>query len=187
MEYGQRKTQDVMLRLYRKGKVNRSRGEDCFYYYLNDKPPGMVKHLLATNWVRLWTQKQYAGWEKFHSWNYEQDYKILRCDGFAAVKNNMTGKFRFMFVEMDRVTNNFDKVEKYNRLFEQQEKTLTDRWWFPLTDVLPSIQIVTLSTERKDFIQGQIEALNKNNLVFNVKLLDSIQKEVMKCCISSEG
>lgn len=183
MKYGKRKSQDVLLRLHRRGKLNRSRGDDCYYYYLTGKPPGMIKHLLATNWVRLWFQQQCPSWERLHSWVYEQDYKILRADGFAAVKNVMTGKYRFTFVEMDRATNSFNKVQIYNKLFDHQDKHLLHWWWFALTEVFPTILIVTTSPTSKNAIQGQIEALNKNKLVITVELLDNIQKEVMeKCC-----
>jgi len=181
MEYGQRKAQEVLLRLYRRGKLNRGRGEDCFYYYVTDKAPGMIKHLIATNWVRLWHLKKIASWERLHSWSYEQDYKILRCDGFASIKNNMTGKFRFAFIEMDRNTNAFDKIEKYNKLFDQQDK-LSGRWWFALTDTFPAVVIVTVHPNRKNLIAGQVEASNKNNLNFIVKYLDDIKGEVIKGC-----
>lgn len=184
MAYGQRKSQERLLKLYRQGKLNRARGEDCYCYYLNDKPPGMVKHLLATNWVRLWFLQQCASWEILQSWTYEQDYRILRADGFASIKNNMTGKFRFAFVEMDRATNSFNKAVLYNKLFGQQDKHLLGKWWFALTDVFPTILIVTTTNTRKNAIQGQIESQNKNNLVFTVKLLDDIQKEVMEKCFS---
>lgn len=180
MKYGKRKAQEVLLRLYQSGKLNRGRGEDCYYYYISDKAPGMVKHLIATNWVRLWHQKKIASWESLQSWSYEQDYKILRCDGFASIKNNMTGKFRFVFVEMDRGTNAFDKIEKYNKLFEQQDKYLAGRWWLKLTDTFPTVQIVTVHPARKNLIAGQIERANINGLNFTVKYLDSIKKEVME-------
>jgi hypothetical protein len=155
--------------------------EDCYCYYINEKP-GMIKHLIATNWVRLWHLKKIASWEKLHLWSYEQDYKILRCDGFAAIKNTMSGKFRFAFIEMDRGTNTFDKVTKYNKLFDQQD-SLKGRWWFALTDVFPAVVIVTVHPNRKKLIQEQIEASNKNNLNFIVKYLDDIKKEVMECSL----
>jgi hypothetical protein len=179
IEYGQRKAQERLLKLHRAGKLNRSRGEDCFFYFSTEKPPGMVKHLIATNWVRLWYQKNLASWEHLHSWSYELDYRILRCDGFVCIKNNMTGKFKFCFIEMDRGTNAFNKIELYNKLFDQQDKYLVNRWWFALTDVFPTVNIITTHPARKDLIAGQIEANNKNLLTFTINTLKSIKGEAV--------
>jgi len=178
-QYGKRKAQEVLLKLYKANKVHRGRGEDAYYYYLTDRPPGMIKHLIATNWVRIWLQHNLPSWEKLHSWNYEQDYKVLRSDGFAAIKNTMTGKFRFIFIEMDRGTNTFNKIELYNRLFDQQDKYLANRWWFALTEVFPVVEVVTVHPGRKSLISGQIEGANINGLQFNIRSLENIKKEVI--------
>ena len=138
----------------------------------------MIKHLLAVNWVRIWAKHCIPAWESLHSWNYELDYKILRCDGFMAFKNNMTGSFRFMFLELDRGTNEFDKVIKYNKLYES-DKYIND-WWVKLTDHFPPILIVTVDDNRKKAIQGIVEGQNINGLEFRVKLLDEIKREVIK-------
>jgi hypothetical protein len=180
MRYGQRKAQERLLDLYRKEKLKRKMTEGTYCYYLNTK--GMLKHLLGVNWVRLWSQQQCASWETLQSWSYEQDYKILRADGFTSVKNTITGKFRFTFVEMDRGTNKFDKIELYNKLYEQEK--YSHWWWVPLARGFPTVQIVTLTPTRKRFIQEQIGAGNKNGLEFKVKLLDDVRREVMEKCFS---
>ena len=181
MAYGKRKTQERLLSLYRAERLQRGRqGDKPYYYYLGDKP-GMVKHQLAVNWVRLWLQTSLPSWEKIHSWSYEQDYKTLRCDSFVSIKNTMTGKFRFMFIELDRGTNAFDKIEKYNKLYESGKYDTW--WWVKLTERFPAIQVVTVSPARYRLIQGKIEAENKSGLEFKVSLLDEIREEVMqKCC-----
>lgn len=181
MRYGQRKAQEVLLRLYRNKRLQRSMVEGVYCYYLDKQ--GMVKHLLGVNWVRLWMMQSVPSWEKFHSWNYEQDYKVLRCDGFAVTKNNATGKFKFTFVEMDRGTNAFDKIKKYNKLYEE-EKHYSGSWWVSLTERFPTILIVTVSPERKRLIQSLVEAENVNGLEFKVELLDDMRKEVMDKCYS---
>jgi hypothetical protein len=177
-QQGQRKAQERLLALHRQGKLNRKKVNDIYAYYL-DKQPGMIKHLIDTNWVRLWLKQTLSSWEKLQSWTYENDYKILRCDGFAAIKNNMTGKFRFLFIEMDRGTNDFDKIEKYNKLFESEK--LNKAWWFDLTERFPPVQVVTLYPDRKKLIQRKIEAHNSNGLEFRIILLDEVRREVMKC------
>lgn len=182
MQYGRRKAQERLLKLHRAGKLNRGRSGESPYYYYIDKKPGMTKHLLATNWVRIWLPTTLPSWEKIHSWNYEQDYKVLRCDGFAAIKNTMTNKFRFMFIEMDRGTNAFDKVQKYNRLYKTDK--YSNWWWVSLTERFPVIRVVTVHPDRKSLIQSEIEAQNHAGLEFNVKLLDDIRKEVMAKCYS---
>lgn len=182
---GKRKSQEVMLRLFKKKKLNRCRvGESDYIYFLGDKP-GMIKHLVAVNWIRICLQSTLPSWEKLHSWSYEQDYKILRADGFAAIKNGMTGKFRFLFIEMDRGTNAFDKSKKYNALYEKNN--YTGRWWVPLTERFPPILVVTVSEARKSLAQDEIEAHNSAGLEFQVRMLDEIREEVMKRCLDTHG
>lgn len=180
--YGQRKAQERLLTLHRAGKLSRKKIDDIYAYYLG-KQPGMLKHLISTNWVRIWLQQSLPNWENIHSWSYEQDYKILRCDSFTTIKNAMTGKFRFMFIETDRGTNEFDKVERYNKLYESEK--LNKAWWFPLTERFPPIQVVTVDPTRKKLIQGKIEGQNYNGLEFRVILLNEVRREAMKCLNSS--
>ena len=177
--YGLRKAQDILLTLHRAGKLQRKMVEGTYCYFLDKK--GLLKHTVGVNWSRLWYEQNLAGWEKLHSWSYEQDYKVLRCDGFVAVKNNMTGTFRFMFLEMDRGTNAFDKVQKYNKLYIEEK--YESWWWAKLTARFPPVQVVTLTPGRKDLIQSEIERANENGLEFKIVLLDDIRKEVMdRCC-----
>ena len=122
---------------------------------------------------------------KLHSWSYEQDYKILRTDGFIAIKNTMSGKFRFMFLEMDRGTNAFNKVDLYNKLYEKEK--YAHWWWVPLSERFPVVQIVTVSDSRKRLIQSEIDAKNSAGLEFKVRLLDDVRKEVMNRCLGLCG
>lgn len=185
MIYGQRKAQERLLKLTRQGKLNRSRaGEDPYIYYSGDRP-GMLDHLIGINWIRIWLQQNLSSWETLHSWSYEQDYKVLRADGFAAVKNSATGKFKFTFVEMDRGTNKFNKAELYNKLFAKN--SYTSWWWVPLTQRFPPVLIVTVSESRNRIVQSELEAHNSCGLEFQIKLLDEIKKEVMDKCLPSHG
>ncbi|HWP98696.1 MAG TPA: hypothetical protein VN426_17770 [Syntrophomonadaceae bacterium] len=182
---GKRKSQEVMLRLFNNKKLNRCRvGESDYIYYLGDKP-GMIKHLVDLNWIRMWLPFTLPSWEIMHSWSYEQDYKILRGDGFAAIKNGMTGKFRFVFIEMDRGTNAFDKAAKYNKLNESSGYSRW--WWVPLTERFPPILVVTVSEARKRLALAEIEDHNSSGLEFEVKMLDEIREEVMKKCLVTRG
>lgn len=178
MAYGQRKAQERLLKLHRAEKLQRGRHSDGPYFYYSIDRPGMIKHQIAANWVRIWLQNTLSSWEKLHSWNYEQDYKVLRADAFAAIKNTMSGKFRFMFLELDRGTNAFNKVELYNRLYDQDK--YSSWWWVPLADRFPTVLVVTVSESRKRLIQSEIEAKNISGLEFKVVLLEDIRKEVMQ-------
>lgn len=177
IEYGQRKAQERLLKLYRNGKLQRKKIDDIYTYYF-DKHPGMIKHLIGTNWIRIWASKSLSSWEKLHSWNYEQDYGILRCDAFMAIKNTVKESYNFTFIEMDRGTNAFDKAKKYNKLYESDK--YTHWWWVRLTGRFPSILVVTLSEARKRLIQDEIEGCNSNGIEFQIKLLDEIKGEAVK-------
>lgn len=181
MQYGKRKSQERLLKLHRAGKLSRTRtGDNPYIYYLDDKP-GMLQHLIDVNWFRIWLQTILPSWDRVHSWQYEQDYKILRADGFAAIKNGMSGSFRFLFLEMDRGTNQFDKIERYNKLYSTSK--YSSAWWVRLTERFPVIQVVTLTEGRKRLIQSKLEAENICNLEFKVRLLDDLKKEVVESCL----
>jgi hypothetical protein len=179
MAYGQRKAQDRLLYLHRTGKLQRKMVAGSYCYYLD--PKGLLKHRIGVNWIRLWTEQRLPDWEKIHSWSYEQDYKTLRCDGFAAVKNKLTGTFRFSFIEMDRGTNAFDKVMKYNKLYIEEK--YTSWWWVKLATRFPPVEVVTVTPTRKQSIQSEIERANEHGIEFKVVLLDDIRKEVMNRCL----
>jgi len=173
--YGLRKAQERLLKLHRRGKLTRWHGEEGYSYSLEKKNASSA-HFEALNWVRIWLENNCKSWEHFHSWQYEQDYKILRADGFAAIKNNVTGKFNFYFVEMDCSPKNaFDKVPKYCRLFE--EERYKNSWWVELTDKFPKVLIVTNC--RKEKILRHVAEENKSNLRFEVRSLEEIRKECL--------
>lgn len=176
IKHGKRKAQERLLKLYRNGKVLRTKTAYSPYYYYLDEKPGMIEHRLAVNWVRIWLQQRLKSWEKMYYWGYEQDYKILRADGFVAIKNTVTGKFSFYFIELDRCTNEFDKVEKYNRLFSEHK--YIGQWWADLTDVFPPVLIVTTTHKRASLIESKINEQNTEGLRFSVLLLDQIKSEV---------
>ena len=180
IQYGQRKAQDRLLALYRSGKLNRKMVEGTYCYFLDNK--GLLKHTVGVNWSRLWMEQNLPDWEKIHSWSYEQDYKILRCDSFVAIKNTITGKFRFMFVEMDRGTNAFDKVAKYNKLYKDEK--YASWWWVKLTERFPAVQVVTIHPTRQKLIESEIERANECGLEFKIVMLDDIRGEVMSKCNS---
>jgi hypothetical protein len=173
--YGLRKAQERLLRLHERGKLERWSGEEGYSYSL-DKKNASSAHFEALNWVRVWLEKQGKIKGRFHSWQYEQDYGILRTDGFAAIKNNWTNEFEFCFVEMDcSPSNAFDKVPKYCRLFD--EERYKDRWWVDLTEKFPKVLIVT--TRRKERILQHVAEENKSGLRFEVRTLEEIRKECL--------
>lgn len=178
IQYGQRKAQERLLKLYKRERLQRWPGEVPYCYYL--KKPGQLQHKIGLNWIRIWLEKECRSWEKMHAWKYELDHGVLRADGFVAVKNPITKKFRFMFIEMDRATNEFDKVKKYNKLYESG-KYLGD-WWVKLSWRFPPILVVTTSRGRMEKIVQLVEEQNTANLEFRVRLLDDIREEVLKKC-----
>lgn len=177
-QYGRRKAQDRLLSLHKRGKINRERTADGYAYYFSR--PGALLHTLGVNWCRLWFEKCRRSWETVTHWSYEQDYGILRCDGFAAVKNAATGRHEFYFVEMDRGTNGFDKVEKYCRLYEQDG--YAGRWWVEYTDRFPRVLVATTTPGRLENIKGLVKEQNSAGIRFDVRLLDDVKKEVLRVC-----
>ena len=173
---GRRIAQNRLLRLHQRRRLNR--GRDSFdqpYYYYMGKAEGQVTHRLGVNWVRLWLTRNLKTWESLDRFDYEQDYGVLRADGFVATKNKFTGKMAFAFVEFDSHTsgNPFDKVSKYNKLYDKQPTT----WWANLTTRFPPIIVVTTSPVREASIRERISKENPIGLEFRVYCLDRIKKE----------
>lgn len=178
--YGRRKAQERLLKLYQRGRLQRERVDDGVFAYYRDARPGALRHTLGVNWVRIWLEKRLKSWEIMHSWEYEPDYGILRADGFAAVRFPAGGSFSFVFVEMDRGTNAFDKVEKYSRLYDSGG--YKGRWWVNLTERFPPILVATTTARRMQAIQEAVKRENSAGLEFQVVLLDDIKKEVINKC-----
>lgn len=171
---GQRKAQDRLLKLFQRNRLGREKLESGYAYFR--EAPGKLAHTVGVNWVRLWFEKQAKSWEQVR-WEYEADYGILRCDGFAAIRNIPTGKFRFFFVEYDRGTNVFDKVQKYNYLYASAG--YMGRWWVDITERFPAILVVTEAGEKR--IHEMIRMENEHGLEFIVKNVTDIRKEVITC------
>ena len=152
---GRRKAQERLLKLYKGGRVKRCRVAltEPFCYFAGKKN-GRLEHLLALNWVYVWFMAGLKAWEQIHCFSYESNYKLLQADAFAGIKNTVTGKFRFYFVELDRSQNDFDKVRKYNQLYK--DGGYTGRWWSELTDRFPAVLVVTTSIKRAAHIRQRV-------------------------------
>lgn len=177
MKSGLRKAQERLQKLHARKRVKRVKLDpNSPYIYYMDKRHGRIEHLVALNWVYAWTVRQLKPWETLHRWDYEQDYGILRADAFAVVKNNVTDKFKFYFVELDRSENVFDKVDKYCALYESENYS----WWGDCANRFPPVVIVTTSLSRLRHIQGVIGRDNRAGLQFEVYLLDFIKEACSK-------
>lgn len=178
IRYGRRKAQERLLKLYKRGRLRRCRqGEGPYIYYVDEKPK-QLEHLLGVNWARVWIQIQLKTWERLHSWTYEPKMGRIRPDSLAAVKNVVTGSFRFAFIELDRSNNDFDKVPKYCKFFENGE--YQGRWWVKFTDRFPPIIVVT---NRVQAVRNRIVEENSAGLEWRVLTLDQIKMEVMERCV----
>lgn len=169
--YSQRKAQDVMLRLYKKERVCRYREDDGYVYFL-DKKPGMLKHLIALNWVRLYLEKMCTPEESIYTFDYEMDFGILRTDAFVAVENFKNKECKYYFIELDRGTNRFDKPVRFSRFFNKGWHE--DYYWFKDAGVFPTILVVTTTENRERTVNKMIEEWNTADLKYSVKRMESI-------------
>ncbi|MBU7006286.1 hypothetical protein [Phosphitispora fastidiosa] len=173
-EVAKRKAQERMLKLHRKGMVERWASNEGYVY---GEKTAHWQHRILLNWVRVYIELQKACWEKTHCFKYEPDYSFLRPDGFCAIKNTVTERFRFMFIEGENHSdrNDFNKVRLYNKLFEQINRGYK-RWWVTLTDKFPPVLIVCQTENRKEKILRKIQEDNANGLRFSVKLLEELRR-----------
>ncbi|WP_242662072.1 hypothetical protein [Desulfitobacterium hafniense] len=170
-----RMAQKRLLKLVEGKRIKRNRLsiDEPYFYYL-DKRPGQVEHRLGVNWVYVWRRIHLHGWEKLHSFEWEVTFKKLRADALLAVRNLAHNSFDFTFIEFDIVGsgNPFDKVSKYNELYESGEWLHT--WWGEQATGFPRILIVT--TGRVDRIQAMLKD-NRNNLEFVIRGFEQIKEE----------
>lgn len=177
LKHGLRKAQERLKKLHERKLVKRCRFSplEPYCYYIGSKP-GNLEHTLALNWVYIWFIKGLKSWEQIHCFNTEVVYGELRCDAFVAIKNKVTGKIKLCFVELDRATNPFDKVPKYNHFY--QTDGYRKCWWYDVADRFPVVLIVTTTHKRAANIQKRIDAENINGLEFKTVLLDDIKEEL---------
>jgi len=169
-----RMAQKRLQRLYEQKKLRRVRESvNRPYYYYTGTRPGQIEHLVSLNWVYIWMQCRSMGWGRMHCFSREPDYKILRPDAFAGIRDK-NGRFYFAFVEMDLAEsgNHFDKVAKYNQLYASEK--YAGWWWVPLATGFPPVIIVT--TGRKERIQKHVNRENPHGLEFRVYTLEEIIK-----------
>ena len=174
---GERVAQRRLQTLCKRRRLNRDRYalHHPFFYYTGQRK-GQLEHRIGVNWVYVWLLSTLKEWEVLHSWEYETDYKILRADAFAVIKNKVTGRLRFLFIEFDVATsgNDFDKVRKYNQLY--QGEGYVGEWWAKLAERFPPVLIVTTTQSRARVIRDRIERDNMAGLEFNLYTLDNIKK-----------
>ena len=179
-ESNKRQAQRKLQKLHKLRRLNRGRvAVSQPYHYYTGKAPGQPEHRLATNWIYLWMLKNLKNWETLHSFDYEPDYKLLRADALASVKNKVTGKFLFYFIEADLSHNPFDKVKKYNDLYASER--YAGSWWVNLADRFPAVIVATESESRLKAIQKAVDEENVHGLEFRAYLLDHL-KEVCRGC-----
>lgn len=177
IKHGRRKAQDRLLTLHRRGELQRTRAGAYVYYY---ERPKQLKHLIGVNWVRIWLGAGLKSWEKLSQYHYEVDYRVLRADAFATVRNTVAGGHRFYFIEMERSHNGFDKVQKYCKLFERE--AYKGWWWVKLTNRFPPILVVTTTPGKARHIERVIGEQNTAGLEWRVLLLDDLRREVLDRC-----
>lgn len=176
MATGQRKAQERLLRLYQTKQVKRCRYllNEPYCYYVGRKH-GRLEHLIELNWVYVWMVRNLKSWERLERFQHEYPLQELQPDALAVIKNTVTGRLKFTFVELDRSDNDFDKVTKYNRFYESG--SYTAHWWAELADRFPAVLVITTTASRKVRIQERINQENVNGLEFKVMLLSEIKGE----------
>jgi hypothetical protein len=145
------------------------------YVYYEGRASGRLDHLIALNWVYTWLRTSLPSWELLERWDYEQDYGLLQCDAFAAIRNTMTKTTRYLFVELDRSENTWDKTVKYNKLYASG--ACDSSWWGKTATRFPTILCVTTSKTRAERIRQSVTEENQHGLRFEVRLLEQIRKE----------
>ncbi len=165
-----------LKKLTQKGKLKRIREslDQPYYYYIPGQKPGQIEHRLGVAWMYAWLALGFKSWQGLHSFQMEADYKILRADAFAAIKNTVTDKFAFCFLELDLATNPFDKIKKYNQLYASEN--YASSWWVHLAERFPPVIVATENEGRLKTIRQKLAAENEHGLEFRVHLLSKLRE-----------
>jgi hypothetical protein len=167
--YWLRKAQERLQRLFKSGRLRRTRVDDGYAYFVERQ--ALLDHTLALSWVYVWLRQKLATWESLE-WQREKDFGILRCDAFATIRNRPLGTTRHYFVEVDRSANEFDKVTKYNRLYESG--AYESEPWVKTAKRFP---VVLCVTTRVRAVRKTVERDNRAGLRFDVRTLEDIRGE----------
>lgn len=167
---GLRKAQERLGKLTNAGRLKRVRVEGQYVYFVHK--PGLIEHTIDLNWVYIWLKSRLSAYQTME-WEREPDYEILRADALVSTFNKITTRYSFMFVELDRGFNRFDKIAKYNALYNSGK--YAGKWWVKHTDSFPAILCVARTTERAELIHRTIVADNTHNLRFDVRVLSDIR------------
>lgn len=173
---GLRKAQDRLQKLYAHKALNRVPRaiNQPYVYFIPPKRPQNLDHLIAVNWVYIYLHKVY---EAIESWIREYkgwDSFGVRPDALARIHG------LYYAVEVDRAEsrNRFDKIEKYNSLYEDHGEEVMQLLNNPPKFL--RIIIVTTDIKRRGKIEELIKVNNQHGLKFVVKTLDSIVKECLE-------
>lgn len=177
MRAGYRKAQERLQKLARK-RLERIRSAIHLpYIYFVGRQLEQIDHRVALNWVLVWLERTKPSWERTVDWEYEPDYGYIRPDLLWVAENMVTGRYRAVYVELDRsIRNRWDKVAKYNDLFERE--SYAGSWWVDKAERFPRILVATTTEARVRQIQRTIERDNRHDLRFDVRLLCELKKEV---------
>lgn len=174
---GDRTANRILQRLREKQKAiysHRSYLNETAYHFIDKKYKNhpQIEHILLTNWIYIWFKNTYLTKSEipFH-FQHEYVYPTLRADGFLGIDNLARKTKIFYFIESDLSHNTFDKITKYNTLFENVDEW-KDSWWTRYADGFPAIFIATC---RKDYVVSKLAFENKHDLVFKVYDIDQIK------------
>lgn len=164
MKNAKRVAQRRLKYLVEQGLIYRKRVtfEEPYIYY-NDRKANTLQapHVVATNWAILYMESNMKGYQKLKYIAYEQDYEILRCDAIVGIWCDKANQYYFHFIEADISHNDFDKVGKYNDVYEK--KLYAKKWWTDKAVGFPSIVIVT---RRQKLVHRKIIKENRCDLEF---------------------
>lgn len=162
--------QKKLRRLYKKKRFKRFASDIRGYYVYHIDPIRQWEHAEMLCWTYLWVESKLAAEEKLVHFETEKDYGFMRPDAVIGIQSGE--KIRYIFIEIDRAEwrNEFDKVPKYCRLFEEKGQPKD----------FPMILIVTNQTTRLETIKEKT-GKSEHPLKWMAKYLPDLVKEVGTC------
>lgn len=159
-------------------KLNRFRAiKDESYVYFNKKYE-QIEHIVYMNWMFLWYLNQ-SDLQIKHLEYEKKNFEIVRPDIYIVTYNPFKFEYDSICFEMDYTTSNdFDKVKKYNLLYE---KKVADEWTIKCNK-FPQIIIATMNKRRLINIQDRIRKENKYPYI--IKYSVYLIEDMMEVCLN---
>lgn len=188
------KGEGYLRKIYEKQLIDRFRDGSEYVYCLKgtEKDTKWV-HWNVINTFHFMLYRQLAiirimndiDWPDILFYEFEVDYKIGRADGFYIVRLGKDRVVKFFLECENNSLFRFDKVEKYNKKYEEYWDN--EFWADPFGNGIKSFPMIVVVTKNKKRVEKIVKRENRNGLIFRVCNIDDVKRNVIAVILGVKG